>query len=313
MSVKVSVVCSLYRGLNYLPFFLQNIRQQTSFREAELIFVHNDPASEEIELITKFSKENPSQVQHIQVPLEPLGASWNRGWEAAKGEFVAIWNVDDQREPDSLLKQMESLQSDKESVASYGDYVEVSQVGSKNGQVRHTPAYRKDLFDRSFPQGGAFTVFRRDLKQNLGGFDEQFKVGPDMEFSFRICHAGLRMTRTDGILGYFTNEKTGLSTRDGELAAAIDRMAVQVRYGVYDKIDLDLMQETDKFRIDEIFVNLNWIPLKNYWPEIYQYRESRKGLWILGKIRQGFRNAMRRLGILTVLHKVQRLFTNRDI
>ena len=77
-------------------------------------------------------------------------------------------------------------------------------------------------FRRAFPHGGAFWVFRAELHGMIGYFDEQLAAGPDLELSLRIAMQKLKMGRVDGLLGYFTNEGLGLSTRDD--FAVIDQL-----------------------------------------------------------------------------------------
>jgi glycosyltransferase involved in cell wall biosynthesis len=311
---RVSIICSLYKGEKYLSSYFENVRAQTIFNELEIVLVHNEPSSLELAIIKDFSGRYPHQLKHLAVEnVEPLGASWNRGWQAVSSDRVAIWNVDDRRVPDSLWAQTQSFLAWPDAIAVYGDYIEVPQVGMVSGTKRRTPQFDRKTFLRSFPQGGAFMVYRRDLIDRIGGFDEQLPVGPDMEYSFRIAAAGLGMARAEGVLGYFTNVLSGLSTRESGQPAARDRAAVQLRYAVYDKIDVGLLDALKDFRPDEILVNNVWQPLEKYWMDVKSYRESKQGLWILGKLRRFFRLTLNRLGLLEVIHALQRRLTHRDL
>lgn len=308
------MVCSLYKSQNYLEQFLVDFRQQSIYEQCELILVHNQPEPKELEIIRKFSVGSNATINHIELSaVEPLAASWNRAWHVAAGEFIAIWNVDDRREPDSLRSQVHALEMKPQVVAVYGDYVEVDTAGSRVGVKRITPQFRKPNFLRSFPQGGAFTVYRKDLAQKIGGFDEQLLVGPDMEYSFRIAASELAMARVPELLGYFTNEKKGLSTAGGGIGAALDRTAIQLRYAVYDKVDLAYLSKVDSFQRDQILSGGKWISLTAIWSEAQDYRASRKSLWIIGRLRNGFRKMLARLGLLNLVHTIQRRFTNRDL
>jgi hypothetical protein len=182
-----------------------------------------------------------------------------------------------------------------------------------SGTKRRTPQFDRKTFLRSFPQGGAFMVYRRDLIDRIGGFDEQLPVGPDMEYSFRIAAAGLRMARAEGVLGYFTNVLSGLSTRESGQPAARDRAAVQLRYAVYDKINPAELANLREFRSDEILVNGKWTQLNQYWPSMSSYRDSKQTLWSLGKLRILFRSVLRRFGLLRLFHVLQQRITDRDI
>jgi hypothetical protein len=309
---SVSIICSLYQGEKYLASYLEDVKRQTLFDAVELIFVHNLPTLGELTLIKEFAS-SAAPVSHLKLDaLEPLPASWNRGLQQAQGEFVTIWNVDDRREADSLQRQMERLLQSPELAAVYGDYIEVPRAETKQGTRRTTPEYEPNYFMRSFPQGGAFTLWRRSAFQDLGGFDEQLRVGPDMEHSLRTAATGRQMGKVPGLLGYFTNESAGLSTRQGRQPAAADRSAIQLRYAVYDKLDPDVPLPAG-FDPDRVLVGGEWQPLERYWPQMHAVRRSRAGLKRLGRLRFGLRAGLSRLGLLNLVHAVQKRITNKDL
>lgn len=311
---RISVVTSLFHGYRYLAGFLENLWEQSCFPDVELVLVHNEPEPEELALVQGFSHDYPHQVQHVVVEaVEPLGASWNRGWAAARGNAIAIWNVDDRRTPDSLAAQALALANAPEAALCYGDYLEVSKYGETEGRRRVTPAYSRGHFRRAFPQGGAFWLLNRAALQQVGPFDEQFRIGPDMELSLRMAARGLQMVRVDGLLGYFTNEAKGLSTRQGAEPAAVERTAIQLRYGVYDKIRTEYQEEAYQYRADEILVGGAWQPLAAHWPGMAAYRRVRRPLWLLGWLRNALRAGLRAAGLLERLHAWQARVLKRDL
>ena len=83
---------------------------------------------------------------------------------------------------------------------------------------------------------GPFFMFRKDILEVIGYFDEQFKSGGDYDFALRMSHNGLKIGMIYGILGYYLDEQQGLSTR-GDNVQPIERTMVEMRYGLQDKID----------------------------------------------------------------------------
>ncbi|MBI3160564.1 MAG: glycosyltransferase [Chloroflexi bacterium] len=311
---RISVVTSLYHGYRYLAPFLENLWEQSCFPDMELVLVHNEPEPEEEALVSGFKMDYPLQVQHLVVAdVETLGASWNRASAAARGEYIAIWNVDDRRPTDSLARQVQALAAYPAAVLCYGDYIEVGVYGQEEGRRRATPPYSPGYFRRSFPQGGAFWLFRKNLLERAGPFDEQFSVGPDMELSLRIAALGLKMLRVDGVVGYFTNEGKGLSTRQGAEPSAVERTAIQLRYAIYDKVHPEYQEEAYLYRQTEILKGGEWQPLSAWWPGAARYRSLRRPLWVLGWLRNAFRTALDALGLLERLHDWQARVLKRDL
>lgn len=311
---SISVLTSVYRGENFLPKFLENLRGQTIFPELELILILNDPTPLEKQISKDFQLRTPNQVEILYAKKrEPLGSSWNKGWRIARAPYLTMWNVDDRRVVDSLQRQLTAMDVNPNWFLCYGVYMRVSEYGQEKGILRNPPAFTERHFRRSFAQGGAFWLFRNDLHKHIGYFDEQFSVGSDMELSFRLATKGLEMGKCDGLLGYFTDTAQGLSTRDGSRLSNAERTVVQLRYGVFDKVDRDFLKQTKGYRLDAIQQADSWVPIKNYLPNIERLNEQRKLLWLVGYLRGWFRILAKRLGLLDYIHDAQDKFLRREI
>lgn len=313
-SPSLSVLTSVYRGEEFLSNFFQNLRDQTLFPELELILVLNEPSTTEKRLIKDFQLRYPEHIGILFVHRrETLGASWNRAWKVSRAPYLAIWNVDDRRKVDSLQRQLAAMEQNPDWVLCYGDYLAVPEYGEEEGILRDTPTFSPGHFRRAFAQGGAFWLFRRNLFELVGYFDEQFLVGPDMELSFRMAVKGLDMGKCAGLLGYFTDAAKGLSTRDGASTSEIERTVIQLRYGVFDKVDRSLLDKIGSYKLDAIKQESSWIPVSAYLPNLASSLQWRKPLWIIGFLRHWFRAALERLGLLEYLHSAQDRYLKREI
>ncbi len=310
----LSILTSVYRGEDFLEPFFGNLRAQTLFPELELVLVLNEPSQLEKRTVKDFSAKFLQQVRVVNVAkVESLGASWNRAWDLARAPYLAIWNIDDRRLPDSLGQQLASLKQNSNWVLCYGDYLAVPTYGEEKGKRRRTPLYTVSHFARAFAQGGAFWVFRRDVYEKIGYFDEQFKVGPDMDLSLRIAARGLEMGRCEGLLGYFTDAAQGLSTRDGAKLSVIERTTIQLRYGVYDKVHDLSRKGAQEIRADEIKSFGVWHNLNEYLPNYEDYLSLRRPLYVLGWLRNLLRSGLGKIGLLAPLYRLQEKFWRREI
>jgi glycosyltransferase involved in cell wall biosynthesis len=309
----LSVLTSVYQGEQYLKLFLENLRSQTLFPELELILVLNAPNSREMEVALNFRHQYERQVQILEMEsVESLGTSWNRAWVEARSPYLAIWNVDDRRSPDSLSQQLTAIENHNDWVLCYGDYINVKVYGEITGKRRYTPEYSVMHFRRSFAQGGAFWVFRRKLSEIVGIFDEQFSVASDMDLSFRIAAKGLEMGRCPELLGYFTNVGQGLSTRD-LVRPALERTVIQLRYGVFDKVQPQYEIGARQYRIELIKNFGEWHSLKEYLPNYERFLKDRNVLKLVGKIRNVFRSIVNKLGLLNLMYRVQEKVWGKEI
>ncbi|MDD2921515.1 MAG: glycosyltransferase [Anaerolineales bacterium] len=286
--IRVSVITSCFNGEAYLSSFIDQLTSQTIFPALEWILIHNEPTPREMDIIKEFQARFPEKIKHIVTrPVEPLSASWNRGWKAACADHASFWNLDDCRPDDALQRQVETLEQNPDCMMTYGDFIEVSQYGSTIGLHRSVPSNYANRFRRTFP-GGAFMVWRRNGAEKIGYFDEQLHIACDYDLVTRAAVEGLKMKKTEGVIGYFTNQGTGLSTLKGANKEAVERTVVQLRYGMFDKAASEHISDAEKYRIAEIFVGGHWLPLTAY---IEQYTRYIKQRMILKKF-NGMRKSL---------------------
>jgi glycosyltransferase involved in cell wall biosynthesis len=277
-AIGVSTISSCFRGERYLPRFLANVAEQSIFERTELVLVLNEPSECETEIVGDFQGRYPGHLQQIVVnPAEPVAASWNRSWCAAHGHYVCIWNVDDVRTPESLLRQRDALDNNPDVALVYGDFVIVSDFGSTEGRHVDAPDFEGEEFTRSCHLG-PFPMWRKEIGQRVGFFDEQFRSGVDFEFAVRVA-LNFRMRKVPGLLGYFTDAGAGLST--GSPLQPIERTVVELRYGIYDKVDRAYIADAQKYNIKQIRFGATWHPVDRFVPhydELLLARERLRGI-----------------------------------
>jgi glycosyltransferase involved in cell wall biosynthesis len=303
---KVSIITSCFNGEDYLSSYFENVVAQANFAEIEIVFLHNAPKVAETKIINSFVERFPDQLKYITInPVEPLGASWNRGWRSARGEYIAIWNIDDRRVPDSLARQIKTLVDFQDCALTYGDYIITSRSEYPHGRYVTTPNFNRASFLRDFHAGGAFLLFRKEVSEKIGFFDEQLRIALDFEYITRMAFFGLKMMRTEGLLGYFTDENIGLSTREGARPTMIEVTAIQLRYGIFDKIKKEFLVETSKFEISRARFFDEWYPIQSLLPGYNNFIKSRQWLWIFGNVRNFLRFVFLKIGIWKIYLKLR--------
>ena len=234
---KISVLTSLYNCDQYLTGYFDALNKITNLYEVEVLLLHNEPSESELFLIKEAITCLPF-VRHIVIPKrESLYATWNRGIKLANGKYIAVWNVDDVRIPNSLFLQSKTLDEHPEETMTYGDMILNTKYGSTAGKLVQAPAYPIKKFDflRSH-YIGCFPMWRKEIHNILGYFDEQFRLVGDYEFQIRVVRA-FPLVKTEALIGYYlTSVPSKLSSNSS--IQNIERTAVEVRYGVFDKMNL---------------------------------------------------------------------------
>jgi len=261
---KVSTITALYKKEQYLKTFLKELPQQTYFPYLEIVVDHNEPKEEELHLINEFKAKFPDHIKHIITnPVEPLGVSWNRCIFESTGDYLTTWNIDDLRTPDSIESHARVLNENPDIDVVAGNYICVPSFPSKNGRyIDILKCSRRGIIKHIVL--GPFFMFRKNVCQKVGYFDEQFRCANDVEFEMRLMfHCKTKILNKN--TGYFLDEKTGLSTRPGSLCS-IETTVFDFRYGLYGSLDYRYIPQALKYRIFDIKLGEDWIPIADIIP-----------------------------------------------
>lgn len=90
---KLSVVIPIYNAQTYLREALDSVVGQT-FEDLEIICVNDGSKDDSLKIVEEYA-EKDNRFKIIDKPNSGYGASVNRGFDEAAGEFVAIFEPDD--------------------------------------------------------------------------------------------------------------------------------------------------------------------------------------------------------------------------
>lgn len=280
--IRISVITSLFHCHQYLDGYFKAVEEIVNKEECEFLLLFNDPTSDEEEIVRKYI-ENKSYFKYIRIARESLYATWNRGIHLAQGEYIANWNVDDCREPDSLKRQADALDRHPECAVAYGDTISVLNFGDKKGRrnversftTKSSPLFKHSFFMSCFP------MWRKSIHNQVGYYDEQFKLVGDFEFQVRMAYF-YDFIKVDGILGYFLSGGGGTRLSQQISTHSIEDNLVYMRYGAFFKVNLLCLKRTIKERsVYTIFNGKERIPIEKYLPNLRQENKGKRFLWLI--------------------------------
>lgn len=274
-SIKVSAITSCFNGAKYLPEFLSNCAEQSIRDELEIVLVHNEPSAQEMEIVKSFQARYPRLINQIIVPKELIAVSTNRAIKAAKGEYVCVWNVDDLRTPDSLRLMARVLDEHQTIGFTYGDYIIVNQSQKQTGRYISAPEFKKLEFIQSMHLG-PFYMWRKNLCASIGFWDEQMLQGGDFDYAVRLAIEA-EGKKTHGLLGYYLDEGLGMSTKRATLQP-IERTFVELRFGIYYKLDFWYYTRAKKYRLNKILENGQWVDVEKLTPHRKNFMQNKAWL-----------------------------------
>lgn len=115
--------------------------------------------------------------------------SRNRGIRHARGDWVAFLDSDDEWLPEKLWRQAALLDSEPDAPLVHGDEIWIRNGVRVNPKRKHAK-HGGWIFERCLPLcviSPSAAIIRRDLLNEIGGFDEFLPVCEDYDLWLRIC------------------------------------------------------------------------------------------------------------------------------
>jgi glycosyltransferase involved in cell wall biosynthesis len=216
---KVSVIVSLYKAADKLKFFLTALSQQTLVKQGvvEIILVDSSSPTNEREVVESFLRKTPLNAVYARsAKRETIQAAWNRGIGLAKAPYLVFLGVDETLYPEGLEVLAAELDQNRE--------IDWVMANSLVTAVEETGVYKHDImpYDRTGATkdhvyletcylswvGG---MYRKNLHERFGYYDETFGAAGDTEFKNRILPY-INVKFIPKMLGLFLNYPDGQTT-----------------------------------------------------------------------------------------------------
>lgn len=220
----ISLITSLYRAEAYLPKYIRHALEVGWQFDAqgitvEYLIIANDPTAQEQQSLHEFQQEY-TNARVIEVVREGVYASWNRGVRAARGEAIGFWNVDDVRFSEPLLDGIKRIDEGCSLVYFAHTVVRTDNRWQLRPQYQTYEAVPYDAaYHRRQMKCGPFFLFARSLFDQVGPFDERFRIAGDWEWCIRATQV-TDFCSIDRVGGYFWLHGGNMSDTGNPLQAA---------------------------------------------------------------------------------------------
>lgn len=183
----VSIIIPTYNRERLIARSVKSVLNQT-YQDFELIIVDDASTDNTEEVVSSFNDERIRYVRHKENKGE--AAARNTGIKAARGDYIAYQDSDDEWFPEKLARQIELLQdaSPEVGVIYTGfwktenhkrTYIPFSWVNQKNGDIH------KELLKGNFI-GSPVVLIKKECFSEVGLFDERLRNLVDWEMWLRI-------------------------------------------------------------------------------------------------------------------------------
>lgn len=187
----VTVIIPTFGNPIFLYKAIQSVISQT-IDNWELIVVDDNNANTEARILTEklMSKFSDNRIKYIQHPHNMNGAAArNTALRAAKGEYISFLDSDDEYMPNRLEECVKAIKDTGRDVAGVYTGCEFRRGGKtylKYKDVKSGKFLVETLACRFMFCTGSNIFVKRDVIEELSGFDESFLRHQDYEFLVRL-------------------------------------------------------------------------------------------------------------------------------
>lgn len=182
----VSVIIPVYNRATLVPQAIDSILSQT-YDNVEIIAINDGSTDNSLEVLRKYEKKWPDKVRVINQDNQGQVLARNNGIKASTGEYIAFLDSDDRWLPQKLELQLPRFTPEVGLVYCSVEFIDES------GQVIAVERCDPELVGNIYPQllvqnrmTGGTVVIRKDILDEVGLFDPEFKAAENWDLWIRI-------------------------------------------------------------------------------------------------------------------------------
>ena len=239
-------------------------------KKLSLIFADNNSTDNTIELLEAKKQElDDVFADFIILPQKDnkgFGAGNNTAVKNGKSEYIFLLNVDTEIRADALSVVSDEI---RRSGKEYGMF-ELRQMPSE-----HCKYYDPVTMDTSW-SNGACTVIKRNVFEEVGGFDESiFMYSEDVDLSWNIRAHGYKIKYIPrAVVNHYTNTEDKTPKLSEQVGSFVGRLILSYKYGSDQQVkdQETTVKRTVAYKHNHIFTTLLNDRLKNVYTNKENYR-----------------------------------------
>ncbi len=214
MSAAFTVVMPAYNAAAYLSQTIESVLSQ-SFTNFELIII-DDGSTDDTNKIAQEYSQKDNRVKVLSQSNQGVSATRNKGINLSQSKYIAFIDADDKWFPEKLKSHFEHLEKNPRNGVSYAKVEFLHPDGNHTGKIargRLSKLQPQHFLYENPTMTVSNIVVRRQVFEEIGGFDCTMSYSEDMDFLFRTACSHWKIEGIDQpLLGYRTTQG-GLSSQ----------------------------------------------------------------------------------------------------
>ena len=211
--ILVSALVSTWSAERFIEGLLEDLEGQSIRDRMEIVIVDAHSPEREGEIVRRWQERFDNIVYVRTDARENAHCSVNRAFRQSRGRYVTPAATDDRHHPRCFERLVAALEAAPEALLAYADSAVTCTENQSFAEADVIgwflwPEYdRRTLFDCCII--GPQPLYRRELHEWHGGFDEEMLVAGDYEMWLRAAAAGHQFVHVPELLGLYLQNMKG--------------------------------------------------------------------------------------------------------
>jgi glycosyltransferase involved in cell wall biosynthesis len=189
---KISVIIPTYNRAAFLSEAIQSVFDQDYFEEGtstslfELWVIDDGSTDQTKEIVRSYGEK----IKYHYQEHKGISAARNQGFRVSSGDFIAYLDSDDLWLKNKMRAQMSFMEAYPKAMVCYTEEIWVRNGECVNPRKKHKK-YSGWIFDRVLPLcllSLSSALFRKELFETVGYFDETLPACEDYDFGIRAAY-----------------------------------------------------------------------------------------------------------------------------
>ena len=200
----VTIVTPTYNQADFLACTVNSVLTQT-YPHIEYIVIDDGSTDNTSTVMAAYN----GRLRYIKQSNVGQAATLNRGWSLANGTLLGYLSSDDCLKPNAISELVRALTENSDAMVAYVDF---ELIDAAEKPFRHIEAEDYDYERLSVDlicQPGPGAIFRRQVFEKIGGWNESLSQVPDFEYWLRTSLLGRFVRVPKNLAQYRVHEESG--------------------------------------------------------------------------------------------------------
>lgn len=204
ISTLVSIVTPTFNHADYIVDTVESVLNQT-YKNIEYIVIDDGSTDRTPEIMKAYE----AKLTYVRQANMGQAATLNRGWNLSNGQIIGYLSSDDCLKPSAISELISALANSPDTILVYPDFDLIDASGRVFRNIKTEEFNIKRLEIDLVCQPGPGALFKKEIFDEIGGWNSNLRQVPDFEYWLRASQKGKFKRVAKSLAYYRVHEESG--------------------------------------------------------------------------------------------------------